>query len=228
MNKKATGTIFIIALMISGCSSTKMADKKWQPTYRIQAGINKGGIVENTEFENSKEIPVYAYSGATSLGANAGAHISLPVGKNSIESGLDFMLNQQKFEYHDEANQYKGTSQIMTYQIMFPVVYSIGFFKNIQPGGLFQVKVGYLAQLNFLHQVKKSGSTPQYDNNSYSGGFTAGIASTPFKLKNGNMLGFYFDVYRGGQVYKDFYNKTSYEEPGSAFIKTGIIYHFGK
>lgn len=228
MNKKVTGIIFITALILTGCSSTKTVEKKWQPTYKIQAGINKGGIVENTQFENLEEIPVDAYSGATSLGINAGAHISLPVGKNSIESGLDLMLNLQRFEYQDEANQYEGTRQLNTYQIMFPVVYNIGFFKNIQPGGLFQFKVGYLAQLNFLHQVKKTGNTPQYDKNLYSGGFTAGIASTPFELNNGNMLGFYFDVYRGGQIYKDFYNKSSYEEPGSGFIKTGIIYHFGK
>ncbi len=221
-------SLIMVAILTTACTTTKPSQEKWQPAYKIQAGINKGGIVENTQFDDMEKTPVDAYSGATSIGANTGIHVSLPTGKNNIETGIDLMYNRQYFKYQDNTNQFTGTSTMDIYQVMFPVVYSIVFFKNIQAGGLFQVKVGYLAQLNFLHQVKKSGTTPQYDKNLYSGGFTAGIASTPIKLKNGNMLGCYFDVYRGGQIYKDFYNKTSYEEPGSSFIKTGIIYHFGK
>lgn len=226
MKKIEALIILILGMIIAGCSSTRISEKKWRPTYRIQAGVNKGGIVENTQFEASEEIIVDAYSGATRLGAHAGGHVLLPVGNNCIETGADLMFNHQKFTYNDHNNQFTGKQTFNLFQAMFPVVYNVGIYRKIHPDGLIQLKFGYLGQLNFLQQTNSIGTTPEHGINTYSGGVTIGVTSTPFVLQNGSKLGIYFDVYRGGQILKDFYNKANYEEPGSSFIKTGLIYQF--
>jgi hypothetical protein len=98
---------FFLLLVVGGCLSTENTSKSvsgWHPEYRLQAGINRGGIVENTDMSQVAGAEVDAYTGT------------------------------------------------------------------------------------------KTG------------------------------LGLYLDAYRGGQIYEDFYNLSSFEMPGSSFYKLGVIY----
>jgi hypothetical protein len=183
--------------------------------------------VENTDLTELENAEVDAYSGATSLGAHAGARIQLPVRKNSFESGVDLVYGHQKFTYNDNHNGFIGERNINLYQVMIPLVYNIGIYRKYQPDGLFQIKLGYQMELNFPSTTNEGGALPDYQINTFSSGPTFGLSSTPVTLKNGNKIGMYVDVYRGTQIYKDFYNKSTFEEPGSSFIKAGVIYHFG-
>jgi hypothetical protein len=72
----------------------------------------------------------------------------------------------------------------------------------------------------------ESGNLPDYTINKWSNGFVFGIASTPFQLPNGARAGLFVEAYRGGQIFEDPYNLSSFEMPGSSFAKFGIIYKF--
>lgn len=218
----------IIALFAASCSTQSVTSEQaeWKPTYRVQLGTNKGGVVENTDLTVIPNTEIDAYSGATSKGVNASAKAILPLKHNAIETGVDLMYNKQKFLYADAANSFNGERKLDVYQLMVPITYSIGILKKNHPEGLFQIKLGYVAQLNSIIVSNIEGNLPQYSTNLFSNGATFGISSTPFKLKNGAKLGFYLDGYRGSQVYEDFYNRTEYEMPGTAFVKYGIIYQF--
>lgn len=218
----------IIALFAASCSTQTVTTEhtEWKPTYRLQIGTNKGGVVENTDLAVIPNTQVDAYSGATNTGVNASAKVILPLKRNAIETGIDFMYNGQTFSYADTENGFNGERKLGVSQFMLPITYSIGFFKENHAEGLFQIKVGYVAQLNSIIINNGEGNLPNYSTNVFSNGATFGISSTPFKLKNGSKLGFYIDGYRGSQVYEDFYNQTDFEMPGTAFVKYGIIYQF--
>lgn len=53
-----------------------------------------------------------------------------------------------------------------------------------------------------------------------------GISAYPVRFGNGSKLGIYIDVYRGSQIYEDYYNQKVFETPGSSFVKGGIWYRF--
>ena len=50
MQRKIITTGIVSHFLLMACVSQQVIqdDKKWSPIYRIQAGTNKGGIVENT------------------------------------------------------------------------------------------------------------------------------------------------------------------------------------
>ncbi len=218
--------LLLVALM--GCSTTQQTTEqtKWKPTYRVQAGANKGGITENTDMKVVPNAEVDAYSGATKTGFNAGGRVILPLKRNAVETGVDFMYNNQTFTYNDATNGYSGTRKVGTSQVMIPVTYSIPFFRKSNPQGSFQVKLGYLAQINMFNVSSSGTNLPAYSTKAFSNGFTLGVSTTPFRLKNGAKVGLFFEGYRGTQVYEDFYNKTDFEMPGTSFMKYGIIYEF--
>ncbi len=218
----------IIAIFVTSCSTQTVTTENsdWKPTYRVQLGTNKGGIVENTDLTVIPNTQVDAYSGATSKGVNASAKVILPLKRNAIETGVDFMYNGQTFSYNDSENGFNGERNLGVSQLMVPITYSIGFFKSKHSEGLFQIKLGYVAQFNYVNVSNTEGNLPTYTTKVFSNGATFGISSTPFKLKNGSKLGFYLDSYRGSQIYEDFYNRTDFEMPGTAFVKYGIIYQF--
>ncbi|MEA4840257.1 MAG: hypothetical protein VB110_04535 [Bacteroidales bacterium] len=226
-----TKNIFLIFLLMVGpaCSNTsKLSTKKgkWKPLLQVQAGINKGGIAENTDFTSSPEIPVDGFTGATKIGKNIGAHVLFPVGKNAFETGIDFMYNPQTFTYNDAENGYFGKRDIGVSQFLFPVTYNIGIFKLKNNQSLLYLKLGYVLELNLLSVDDSGINLPAYSYKYRSSGMAFGISTTAIKLGNGAHLGFYIDGYRGSKIFNDFYNTDAYENPGSSYYKLGLIYQF--
>jgi hypothetical protein len=223
MKKRVFG---LSILLLTGCNISKQGDA-FHPYYRVQAGLNKGGITENTDFTKTTDIQPDAFSGATKTGFNVSGHLVLPLKRNAIETGIDYMYNNQRFTFNDGNYGYNGTRKVGTSQLIVPITYNLGFFKKNNPLGSLQVKIGYLMQVN-MFSVNNYGTPTDYSTKGFSSGITAGISATPFRFENGNRLGFYFDGYRGTKIYDDFYNRNIYEMPGSSFMKIGIIYQFGK
>ncbi|MBN1990402.1 MAG: hypothetical protein JW783_13450 [Bacteroidales bacterium] len=228
MQKNYFVTLLAALLVIGACSNktTTSNSAKRQIKYRVQAGANKGGITENTNLKLVDGANINAFSGATRTGINVGTRAIIPLKRNAIETGLDYMYNNQTFTYSDATNGYEGTRKVNLSQIILPVTYSIPLFKKRLEGGLFQVKLGYLAQVN-IYGIKSSNATlPKYSTKLFTSGFTVGISSTPIALGRGLKLGFYIDGYRGTQAYEDFYNRSEFETAGTSFMKYGIILEF--
>jgi hypothetical protein len=218
-----------------GCTSinkTTSEDNQSKTVLKFSAGINKGGITDNTDMtelsavSQTGEVSVDAYSGATKTGINTSAHVAIPVFNNAVETGLDFMYSPQTFSYQDELNQFTGIREIYTSQLMVPVTYNLRILKSYQPQGLLRIKLGFLFQYNMLNAKDKGNQLPGFQVDNFSNGLTLGLESTPIHLDNGADLGFYMELYRGSQIYEDFYNRKSFEMPGSSFFKAGIIYKF--
>lgn len=227
MNKYSILIFTIIVFFMIGCSTNREINTATNELliFRIQGGVNHGGIVENTDMDVVPNAPVDGFSGATRTGCNMGVRVIKPFRGNAIETGIDLMINHQKFIYNDFENHFIGTRDISVIQFMTPALWNISLFKKNHPLGLFQLKAGPILQfnlLNFSHQ----GELPAYSYNRLSAGVSVGLSSAPLHLGDSNGLGFFMEGYRGSQIYKDFYNKSSYEMPGSSFVKMGVIYQF--
>lgn len=164
MQKNYLVTLLTSLLVIGACSNktTTSNSSRLQIRYRIQAGANKGGITENTNLKLVEGASIDAFSGATRTGINVGARAIIPLKRNSIETGLDYMYNNQTFTYSDVTNGYEGTRKVNLSQIMLPVTYSIPLFRKRLEGGLFQVKLGYLAQINIYGIKSSNANLPKY------------------------------------------------------------------
>ena len=228
MQRKIIAAGILSLFFLMGCASQQAIrdDNKWSPIYRIQAGTNKGGIVENTDLTLIDNTEADAFTGATSRGVNASGKVMLPLKRNYIETGIDLMYNRQTFSYKDAVNGFTGERRLGVTQFMLPLTYSIALFRENHPGGLFQVKFGYTAQINLFSISDGNGNMPGYSTNSFSNGATIGFSATPYRFENGARLGLFLDVYRGTRAYEDFYNRTDFEMPGTSYIKYGIIYQF--
>jgi len=230
MFKKSLLTLLIIIFtsLISSCITQEGVKQSKKISLSVQVGSNKGGITENTDIVNTNNVSPDAFSGATNTqksGVNAGLHFLFPLKRNKIETSIDIMLNQQRFRYSDLLNLYSGERNIEITQIMLPLTYNFDIFRNKSNQGLLQIKLGGILQYNYL-DVSNKGILPEYEYNRLSGGFTLGFRLLPFKFKNDRILGLYVDAYRGTQIYKDFYNKSSFEMPGSSFSKVGVFFQF--
>ncbi len=219
--------IIIAGVVMNSCVVTQKSQRAIK--YSIQAGINKGGITEDTDLtvlsNPSDENLVDAFSGATQLGVNAGAHVNKPLKYGEIESGLDFMFNAQTFTFADHNNRFVGTRELNVNQWMVPVTYNFNVLQTVLPTAEIQLKLGLTGQLNFV-SISSTGTLPDYSINTYSGGALFGCSAYPVKFENGQKLGFYIDIYRGSQIYEDYYNQKTFETPGSSFVKGGIRYRF--
>jgi len=229
MENKFKWVCLVFLFFFFGCvSSNKTAkEEEWSPELSVRLGINKGGIVENTDFSELETSEVDAYTGATSTGIHAGAHAEMPLFINRLETGLDYMYNSQTFNYDDGQNNYSGHRKFGVYQFMLPVTYNFGFFRTDLGDPLLRVKIGFMFQYNVLN-VSNAGLLPDYSYNRFSNGPVFGLEATPIVLNNGSKLGFYCNFYRGSQLYKDFYNKPEFDTPGTAFFKAGISYYFNQ
>ena len=188
---------------------------------QIQAGVNHGGIVENTDMSEVGNAQVDAFSGATKMGANGGVHVLLPVKKHNFEVGADYMYSSQTFTYNSLVDGYIGTRKLGTSQINIPLTFNLSCFTRKHPEGLFQLRFGYLAQFNMFSE-QSTGTVPEYSTKAFSSGLTFGISTTVYQWQNGNRLGLFLDGYRGSQIYEDHYNQESFDMPGSSFVKAGV------
>jgi len=222
--------IYIIAaiLLLNGCSATRnLPETKHQPfTLRVAGGTNKGGIVENTEMTAVDQAPPDAFTGATSRSLHAGVHALVPLKRNAVEAGLVIMHSGHRFGYYDPAASYDGSLDLSLVQCMVPLTYNVKLFRGVRPGGLMEVKLGYVAQYNLLSESGQEGTVPAYDFNRWSHGPTLGITLKPFRLNNGNQIGLYVEGYRGSAIFKDPYNEDDFEMTGSAYVKTGLFFEF--
>lgn len=218
----------LILILLSGCSPINEIknNQDWKPIYRIQVGIGKGGVTENTDMAVVSNAEVDAFSGSTKTSFNCGGRIILPMKRNSVETGIDYLHNSQIFVYKDINNNYHGSRNINTSQVMIPLVYNIPLFRKNSPHGLIQVKLGYLAQINFFTISSSGSSLPGYNTKVFSNGLIIGFSSNPIRLRDGRSMGFYLEGYRGSQIYEDFYNKTEYQMPGTSFLKYGVFFEF--
>jgi hypothetical protein len=222
--------LLIVTLFLSlSCSTMQQTASDNKTNVSVQMGSNIGGITENTDMsvvpgiKVPTEATVDAFSGATKLGFNAGVHINHRLKKNQVETGLDYMYNHQVFNYIDAGNKYLGVRELNVSQLMLPVTFNIGLFNKQMPNAELQLKVGIIGQANFI-SGSETGILPDYSVIPFSAGPTFGVSFLPFHFRNGDILGMYCDIYRGSQIYKDFYNQPDFEMPGSSFIKFGLKY----
>lgn len=225
MKRKNLQILLILSMIISSCSTTDISQRKAKIS--VQAGLNKGGITENTDLEsiNIPENQSDVFTGATKTGYNIGLHINKPLKYGEIESGLDFMQNKQTLKYSNPNLNHLGQRQLTVNQLMIPITYNFIIFKKHLNKNEIQLKIGYLGQLNFVN-TKDNGKLPDFDIKKWSNGAVFGISAYPIVLKNNNKIGIFADLYRGSQIYIDEYNKTEFEMPGSSFLKYGIRYKF--
>ncbi len=218
-----SGILFVV---IAGCSSSRLvfSEKKYQKVrFLLEAGVNKGGIVENTDLSKVEEVGVDAFSGATRIGGHLGGRIILPVRHNAIETGLSYMYSPQTFTYNDAKHSYSGRRKLTTTQLIVPLSYNIDLVKKNHPR-LYYLKVGGAIEYNMVGVYEKGSNLTDYSINNISGGITAGISALPISFNNGTRLGLAFDVYKGSQIYDDFYNRSNFEIPSSSYMKLSLIY----
>ncbi len=217
----------LLMFLVNSCTTDKVLNKRDALIYySILAGINHGGITENTDLSSiSNSNNIDAYSGATKIGFNAGFHFNLDLKKHQLENGVDYMFNHQIFNFHDEKTQFIGVRELFVHQIMFPLTFNFKIFNKQYPQKDLLLKLGYLGQLNMVHTDDK-GKLPEFEINKWSNGITFGLSSCLIQLKNKNKIGIYLNFYRGSILYKDYYNLPAYKMPGTSFVKLGIQYQF--
>ena len=230
---KKTAITFILALsfiLINSCSTTEQTTKTDRKlNFSLHGGANLGGITENTDMTvvpNVKvppETTVDAYTGATRTGFNVGVHINKALKRNHVEAGIDYMYNHQSFTYNDAENMYNGVRELNVSQVLFPLTYNLALLRKHFPDANIQLKAGYLGQLNFI-SANETGTLPEYSLNPWSNGLVFGISVFPVQFNNGSKLGLYIDMYRGSQIYEDYYNQSNFKMPGSSFMKFGVKY----
>jgi hypothetical protein len=221
--------LFVLVCLIFSCSTVEKVSTEKKTTVTLQVGSNIGGITENTDMSMvpgvkvPAEATVDAFSGATQTGFNASVHINYRLKNNQVETGLDYMYNHQTFNYIDAGNKYIGVRELHVSQFMIPLTYNFSLFSKKFQNAEIQLKVGLLGQLNAV-SGKGIGILPDYSVIPFSAGPTLGFSFLPFYFRNGDKFGIYCDIYRGSQIYKDFYNQPKFEMPGSSFIKFGFKY----
>lgn len=223
---KARIILLSILIAIGGCAGSKNSSEARKVRFGIEAGPNSGGIVENTKMADIAGAPVDGFSGATSIGFHAAGHALVPVGRNDIQAGIMYLYSPQKFTYNDPVHGYAGSRDLRLSQIVVPVTYNINFLTRKFTPGTLSFKVGGAIEYNMLSVTNKGTSLTDYSSKKLSLGITAGIVAMPFRFSNNARLGFGFDMYKGGQIFDDFYNRPEYAMPSSSYMKFSIIYQF--
>ncbi len=225
-----TQTIFLVALItMAGCSGSREVTEAYQNRkvkFGVEAGTNLGGIVDNTDLTKIEGTPVDGFTGATRVGFHAGAHATIPVGRNDIKAGINYLFSPQKFTYNDAFHGYFGTRKISLSQLIVPITYNINLFKQRFDPGTISLKFGGALEYNMPSVQQQGQLLPGYTINKFSGGITLGISALPFTFANKSRLGCSFDIYRGSQIFDDLYNRAEYETPASSYMKLSIIYQF--
>jgi len=220
-----------IAACITSCASETFVAGRNTPHLSFHAGINSGGIVENTDMSvvpdaaAPPEANVDAFSGATHTGAHAGIHVHQPVGRIAIETGLDYMYNYQEFFYIDAGQFAMGQRSLDVSQLVIPLRLELPLFGRLLPGADMHLHIGYTGEFNLVN-VQNSGILPDYKLHRWSNGASVGFSTYPFRFSNNHKLGFCIDLYRGSAAFEDRYNQPEFEMPGTSFFKAGVAYRF--
>ncbi len=213
----------LVCVLINSCSTSQQTSAEKRLRLSVQAGTNIGGITENTDMTvvPGAESTVDAFSGATNKGFNAGAHINKPLKYNQVETGIDYMYNQQTFAYNDVVNNYAGVRELNVSQLMIPLTYNFVLFRKLFPNADIQIKLGYTGQLNFI-SVSSKGNVPEYSINPWSNGGTFGISAFPFQFRNGSKVGVYFDGLPRNPGLHGFLQSIRFRNAGFKFYKIRI------
>jgi hypothetical protein len=231
-------TIFLIVIVVlTGCLSNKKISETIQKRklkFGVEAGPNLGGIIENTDMSKVEGAPVDGvsdatadgFTGATSMGFHAGGHALIPLGRNDLQAGLNYMFSPQKFTYNDEVNGYFGTRKISLSQLVIPVTYNINlFYRKLDPG-ILSLKFGGALEYN-MPSIKDEGTRlTDYSIRKFSGGIVLGLSVIPFHFNHQSRLGCSVDMYRGSQIFDDFYNCAEYKKSMSSYLKFSAVYWF--
>jgi len=148
-----TTTFFCMSLIsLSACVPLHNAQENQSHKIRlaIEAGPNKGGIVENTDMSYISGAGVDAFSGATRIGGHVGAYSKLAIGKNDLQFGINYMFSPQTFYYHDSSLGYEGCRKIYLSQFITPFTYNFNLFSNAQTPGLVSLKIGAVLPLSII------------------------------------------------------------------------------
>jgi len=137
----ARKVLIVSCLLLVSCSGLKELDEA-SPSFKFYAGATHGGIIENTDLELIRPISPDAFSGATRVGIQAGAHFEYPLSRISLETGLDLFLNGQVFTYEDYFPSFSGTRELLTTQLRIPLVVNFRLFKGVMEDGMLQLKLG--------------------------------------------------------------------------------------
>lgn len=210
----------IIPVLLLSCSTGQQTTKTH---FSVIAGINKGGITENTDMPAVGKEPD-AFTGATKSGYHAGIRASQRFGNVDIESGFDFMNNRQTLRYNDAGSGFAGTRDMCVNQVNVPLILGIYLFPGKLPKTGLRLSAGYLTQFNHLF-TEDNGSLPDYTLNKRSSGATLSLQGNLLTENGKPRLGLYGTVYRGSRIFTDPYNPAEAETPGSSFAAIGLKFY---
>jgi len=226
---KTQSFLFVALIALAGCASSQKATEAYQNRkikFGVEAGANHGGIVDNKDLQLVDNMPVDGFSGATKIGFHAGGHATIPIGRNDLQAGVSYMFSPQKFTYNDAIHGYFGKRQISLSQLIIPVTYNVNLFKKRLDPGTVALKFGGALENNLPSIADKGSNLTDYSIKPFSGGATLGLSTLPFRFKDGSRMGLSFDLYKGSQIFEDFYNKKEYPMPTSSYMKFSLIYQF--
>lgn len=224
-NQRIGCIIWAVGILAACSPVAPNRDQRLQ--YSVQAGLYQGGITENTDMKEVGDVPVDAFTGATRPGVTAGVRVEKPVRNQSVGLGLDWAITTHDFNFKDPLNGYEGSRCLTMNQLMVPLTWNIGMFRQRQAEGMLKLKIGMVGQFN-VFSVNDQGALPTFTTHALSGGFTLGISVTPFRLHNGHRLGLFAEGYRGTIIYEDFYNSQAMKMPGSSYLKIGVVFAFSR
>ncbi len=222
MNSLTKFSFMMLILALTSCSVTKKTTKP-PPSFRINAGIQKGGIIANTDFTTLENTPPDGFTGANSKGIHAAIHYEYFTSFVSFETGLDLLWNKQTFNYSDIGNNYVGVRQLFTTQFRVPLFVNMRFLKGKNPEGMMKFKLGISPGLSMINQLSAEGSLPDYSTSSFSLGPAMAIELSPFRINEKYNPGLYFGLFRSAQaVYNDFYQVG--DMPALSYMTFGITW----
>ncbi len=195
--KSKMAIAFMISILLSCATTSDVEKEKVGVSYDIRAGAGWGGIIEDTQVD--------AVTGATNLGFTAGIHPAINIHGYVVETGIDVQTYSQSFTYNDPDAGFDGKRDFSLTELSIPLTYNFQFFNNSDLESIVQVRLGLTAGYIISDKITNNGTVPEYTLDNFSIGPTLGLTAIPFKLSDNMRLGFYFDLTRASEVYKDIY-----------------------
>lgn len=212
--------ILLIPTLLLSCSTGQQATRN---TISVHAGLNSGGITENTDLISVGKQPD-AFSGATKTSYHAGLRATQSIGIVELESGSDFMQHRQTLTYSDEKAGYNGNRRIVLNQLNVPVTIGVPLFRKQFPNTNLKLSAGYLMQFNHLFH-DDLGTLPEFTLSKQSSGATLSVQANLLTAYGKPRIGLYGMLYRGSRIYTDPYNPLGSETPGSSFAAIGLKFY---